>query len=169
MDQSIINFAVYEDDTEFCGMAEATLPDLSSLTETISGAGIAGNFEIPIIGHFDAMSLTLNFRTHTEESLNLCKPGYHTIQLYEAVQNSNRTAGTLDVKQARHVFKVIPKTYKAGKVAPAESAGASGEYAVHYWATYIDGDKVLEVDPENFICEMDGTDYLADVRSALGK
>ena len=41
--------------------------------------------------------------------------------------------------------------------------------AVRYWATYIDGKKVREIDPLNFICLIDGTDYLADVRKALGK
>lgn len=43
------------------------------------------------------------------------------------------------------------------------------EFAVRYWATYIDGKKVREIDPLNFICLIDGTDYLADVRKALGK
>ena len=43
MDQSIINFKVYEDSVEYVGMAQATLPDLTALTQSISGAGIAGN------------------------------------------------------------------------------------------------------------------------------
>ena len=34
--------------------------------------------------------------------------------------------------------------------------------------TYIDGKKVREVDQLNFICYVNGTDYLADVRKALG-
>lgn len=39
MDQSIINFKVYEDSVEYVGMAQATLPDLTALTQSISGAG----------------------------------------------------------------------------------------------------------------------------------
>ena len=35
MNETIINFAVYEDATEFLGMSEATLPDLSFLTQEI--------------------------------------------------------------------------------------------------------------------------------------
>ena len=38
MDQSIINFKVYEDSVEYVGMAQATLPDLTALTQSISGA-----------------------------------------------------------------------------------------------------------------------------------
>ena len=52
---------------------------------------------------------------------------------------------------------------------PATPANGSGEYAVRYWATYLEGKKVRELDPLNFICYINGTDYLAAVRKALGK
>ncbi|MCC8156358.1 MAG: phage major tail tube protein [Oscillospiraceae bacterium] len=168
MEQTINNFAVYEDDTNFIGMAEATLPDLDSIKDEIQGAGLMGKIEIPIIGQFEAMTLGLTFRTHTAEAVTLCEQRYHTIQLYEAVQQTNDTSGELEIKQTRHVFKVMPKTYKAGTVAPATSASASGEYAVHYWAEYVDGEKVLEIDPVGRKCYINGTDYYADVRTALG-
>jgi len=42
IDESVINFAVYEDSVEYAGMAKASLPDLNALTQSISGAGIAG-------------------------------------------------------------------------------------------------------------------------------
>ena len=38
-----------------------------------------------------------------------------------------------------------------------------------YFATYIGGVKVLEIDILNFIFFVNGVDYLADVRKALGK
>ena len=72
MDQSIINFKVYEDSVEYVGMAQATLPDLTALTQSISGAGIAGNVEAVILGHFDAMTLGLNFRTVTAATPLTC-------------------------------------------------------------------------------------------------
>lgn len=81
MDQSIINFKVYEDSVEYVGMAQATLPDLTALTQSISGAGIAGNVEAVILGHFDAMTLGLNFRTVTDQSVKLSEPRRHTIDL----------------------------------------------------------------------------------------
>ena len=54
VDESIINFALYEDANEYLGMAEVTLPELVSLTQEITGAGIAGNVEAVILGHFEA-------------------------------------------------------------------------------------------------------------------
>ncbi len=38
-----------------------------------------------------------------------------------------------------------------------------------YWKTYIDGKKVREIDPSNYVFEVDGVDYLAPARAALGK
>ena len=45
IDELVINYAVYEDATEYMGTTEATLPDLEFLTEELSGAGIAGHVE----------------------------------------------------------------------------------------------------------------------------
>lgn len=169
MDQSVINFAVYEDSVEYIGMAKATLPDLTSLTQSISGAGIAGNVEAVILGHYDAMSLGLNFRTTSTQAIRLSEPRRHTIDLRVAQQIEDPVAGELSVQNVKHILVVIPKSDKGGSVAPAAPTDGSGEYAVRYWATYIDGKKVREIDPLNSICYFNGTDYLAAVRKALGK
>lgn len=169
MDQNIINFAVYEDGIEYIGVAQATLPDLTALTQSITGAGVTGNIESVVIGHFDAMTLTLNFRTINSHSVKLSAPRRHNIDLRVAQQHENTTAGKIEVSAMKHVFVVIPKTDKGGTVAPASQSDGSGEYAVHYWATYMDGKKIREIDPLNSICYIDGVDYLAEVRSALGK
>ncbi len=169
MDQAVINFAIYEDSNEYCGLASVTLPDLTALTQTVSGAGIAGNIEAPILGHIDAMTLTLNFRTVTEQTVRLSEPRRHNIDLRVAQQNEDPVKGELAVDNVKHVLVVIPKTDKAGKVAPASASDGSGEYAVRYWKTYINGKKVREIDPLNYIYEINGVDYLADVRKALGK
>lgn len=168
-DESVINFAVYEDGVEYVGMATATLPNLSAIVQTLSGAGIAGNVEVPVLGHYDVMSLTLNFRTTTEHSVRLSEPRRHNIDLRMAQQIEDTVAGEVKVQSIKHVLVVVPKTDTGGTVAPAAPTNGSGEYSVRYWATYIDGAKVREIDPLNFICEVNGVDYLADVRKAIGK
>ena len=60
--------------------------------------------------------------------------------------------GKVVVRAVKHILVVIPKSDKGGSVAPAAPSNGSGEYAVRYWATYIDGKKVREVDQLNFIC-----------------
>ena len=129
MDQSIINFKVYEDSVEYVGMAQATLPDLTALTQSISGAGIAGNVESVILGHFDAMTLGLNFRTVTDQSVKLSEPRRHTIDLRVAQQDEDVVAGKVVVRAVKHILVVIPKSDKGGSVAPAAPSNGSGEYA----------------------------------------
>lgn len=169
MDQSLVNFALYEDGTEYMGIAKATLPDLNYLTQVISGAGMSGNLEAVIVGHLDTMTLGLEFRTTTTQAIKLAEPRRHQIDMRVAQQAENAVSGNLEISGVKHVFVVMPKGFKAGTVAPASSADSSGEYAVRYWATYTDGKKTLEIDPLNFICNINGTDYLAEVRKVLGK
>lgn len=145
VDQSTINWAVYEDNTEYAGMAQATLPNLTALTQSISGAGIAGNVDAVILGHFDAMSMTLNYRTMTEQAVRLSEPRRHNIDLRYAVQDEDPVAAAVQIRAIKHILVVIPKTHTPGTVAPATPENGTGEFAVRYWATYIDGKKVREM------------------------
>lgn len=169
MDQSVINFAVYEDGTEYYGMASVQMPTLSNLTQSLSGAGISGNIEEVVLGHQDAMTVTLNFHTTTPQSIALLEPRRHTIDLRIANEEEDPVTNALTVPSEKHVMVVIPKTHNVGQIAPAQPTNASGEYAVRYWATWLNGEKVREIDPMNFIYTVNGADYLADVRRAMGK
>ena len=168
-DEAVIIFAVYEDGVDHLGIASATLPNLAAIIQTDSGAGIPGNVEAPVLGHYDAMTLGLNFRTTTEQGVRLSEPRRHNIDLRAAQQIEDTVSGTIKVQNIKHIMVVIPKTETGGSIAPASPTNGSGEYAVRYWATYIAGARVREIDPLNFICFINGTDYLADVRKALGK
>ena len=169
MDQSNVNFAIFEDGTEYLGMASVGMPTLSNLVQSINGAGLAGNIEAVITGHVDNMTLTLNFRTTTPQSVKLSELRRHTIDLRVAQQHEDPVNNTMNAVAEKHVMVVIPKTHNVGSIAPASPSNGSGEYTVRYWATWIDGKKVREIDPMNFIYVVDGVDYLADVRKALGK
>lgn len=169
IDELVVNFAVYEDANEYLGMAEASLPDLEYMSEEMSGAGIGGNVEEIIIGHLSAMTATLNFRTVCKSAVRLLEPRVHKIDLRVAQQQTdNRTSG-IEVISLKHIMRVKPKKTALGKVAAASTADVSGEYAVSYYAMYMNGKKITEVDPLNFICTINGKDYLEEVRRALGK
>lgn len=62
IDETVIGFAVYEDATEYIGISEVTLPEISNITEEISGAGIGGKIESVILGAIEAMSLRTLYR-----------------------------------------------------------------------------------------------------------
>ncbi len=168
LDQAYINFAAYKDSTEYLGITKVTLPDIQFLTQSISGAGIAGNIEA-VISHIEAMTLGLDFRTTTSEATSLLEPIRHNLELRVARQDEDVVKGSLDVGKIKHVFVIIPKSYKGGSIAPASTGDASGEYAVRYWKCEIDGNTVIEVDPLNYILVINGVDYGKKIREALGK
>lgn len=169
IDETVIGFAVYEDATEHVGIAEVTLPEISSITEEISGAGMGGKVESVILGAIEAMTTTLNFRTVTRNAVKLHEPRQHNIDLRAAQQQKDTVKGTTEVVRVKHILVLTPKKLNPGKVATASAAEVSGEYATTYFATYIDGKKVLEIDPLNYIYFVNNKDWLADVRKALGK
>lgn len=169
IDETIINFAVYEEATEYYGMAEVTLPEISNITQEVQGAGINGTLESVVLGHIEAMTMTMNFRTLTKNAIKLAEPRNHTLDLRAAQQEHDTVSGKTNVVKVKHVLVVKPKKLNPGKLAQASPGEVSGEYAVSYFASYINGEKVTEIDILNFIYFINGTDYLAEVRKALGK
>ena len=167
--ESLIDFKVYEDKTEYLGVAQVGLPDIAYITQTITGAGIAGNVEAVLIGMMDVMSTTMQFRSCTDAAAKLAKPIAHQIDLRVAEQYWNSLGGQRVVQADKYVLKIIPKKTSPGNVTPASPADANGEYSTYYYAAYKDGKQLWEIDPHNYICVIDGVDYMAPVRKALGK
>lgn len=170
IDETVIGFAVYEDSVEYMGMAEVTMPEISNITEEISGAGVNGKYESIILGQVEPMNMTLNFRTVSNSAIKLYEPKRHNLDLRAAQQQQDSTNGTIEVVSVKHVIVATPKKLNIGKLATASAADVSGEYAVTYLATYIDDVKMLEVDPLNYIYYVNGQDdRWAKIRKALGK
>ena len=160
-DTTTIDYAVYED-----GMTGVKMPDLSFSTEKITGAGIIGEVEEIMIGRMSAMTVTFNFRTITAAAVKLLQPYVHTIDLRVAQQQID-TNGNNSVAAVKYILKVKPKKLSLGKIESATKADVSGEYAVTYYALYINNEKVTEIDPFNCICKINGTDYLSSVNNVL--
>ena len=93
VENGVTNFAVYEDATEYYGMAEVTLPEITQISEEVKGAGIAGTFDGTFVGHLEAMSLTLNFRSVTTDAIKLAEPRKHQLDLRAAQQSWDNSTG----------------------------------------------------------------------------
>lgn len=167
--EAIIDFEVYEDSANLVGVAKATLPDITFLTQTLSGAGITGNIEAVLIGMVDKMELGLDFRSVTDAAARLASPVKHRIELRVAEQIWDTVAVEKEIQAVKYVMVVVTKSTSTGAIAPASPADASGKYSVYYYAAYKNGKTLWELDPFNQICNINGVDYLADVRRALGK
>ena len=109
IDETVIGFAVYEDATEYMGLSEVALPEISNITEEISGAGIGGKIESVILGAIEAMTTTFNFRTVTKNAIKLNEPRQHNIDLRAAQQQKDTVKGTTEVVRVKHILVLTPR------------------------------------------------------------
>ena len=166
--ERLIDFRVYENSNMFIGIADAELPTLEAMTETVSGAGIAGEYDSPLIGHYQSMTLSLNWRTPTPKQLALAAPKIHQLDLRGAIQVNDAANGRYRSVPLRVLVNGTPKTTNPGKFEKNASMDSSNELEVTYFKIWYDGKEYIEIDKLNYICKIDGVDYLAEVRQALG-
>lgn len=166
--QKMINYRVYDNGNDLLGMADVQLPSIEYLSESIKGAGIAGEFDAPTMGHFAPMALTINWRTIDKEQLALSGISGKKLDLRAAIQAYNASTGEYVIKALRVVVIGTPKKADLGKLVVAGTSDASTELSVSYLKVELDGVKLIEIDIFNYIGFIDGKDWLADVKKALG-
>ena len=164
-----INLELYEDSVNLLGVAKVKLPDITFPCVTISGAGMMGNMEVPLYGMVDAMSTTITWLTPHQDAVKLMSPKKHQLDMRVVEEYWDTEETDVDLWPDKYVMIVRPKTLGVGDVAPMAAANTSGEYAIYYYAAYRDGKQLWEIDKRNMKCVIDGVDYMADVRKALGK
>ncbi|GHV45271.1 hypothetical protein FACS1894204_03950 [Synergistales bacterium] len=164
-----INFSVYYEGEDMLGIAEGEFPNLEGMTETVKGAGVAGEFDSVTLGHFQSMTLSLTWRTTTSDFIKLAAQKAHNLYLYGAHQAYDAGLGEYRTNQLAVFVKAIPKTLNIGKLAVAEMTDTQSEFEVLYLKLDLNGRERIELDKLNYIYKVDGVDYLAGVRAALGK
>lgn len=166
---TVITSAMYEDDAEYVGIAEVTMPSMAFLTQTISGTGIAGEYETVILGQLSAMELGLKMLILSKQAIQLSTPEVHKWEFREVQQKLENSTGALEVTGVKHIVQAVPKSMGGGTIKNNSTSDPEIKASVKYWAEYRDGEKILELDPLNCICYVNGVDYMEKVRQALGK
>ncbi len=170
VDEGVTQFAVYEDENMYYGIAEVKLPDIENEVFNVSGAGLLGSVEIPVAGGIKAMTVTLNFDHVNEASKNLSEQRVHNVSLWRADQHYNYGEGRLEQKQKKILLRIIPKKLSGGTLKNSSPLNVSGEYACHYYCEIDEnGNKTCEIDPLNFrYIDHNGNDRAAEIRQCLG-
>ncbi|MDH5525148.1 MAG: phage major tail tube protein [Desulfobulbaceae bacterium] len=167
--EKLINFAVYNDGAEMLGVADATLPSLEYMTDTVGGAGIAGEVDSPVLGHFKSLTVGIKFRTVTGNVTALAAPKSHHLDLRGSIQVYDSGSGEYTPTSVKLVVKAVPKKAALGKFETGKPQDSENEFEVNYLKLWIDGVEKIEIDKYNYMCVIDGVDYLAAVRANLGK
>lgn len=162
-------FRVYLDGSnDLKGVTDLQLPSFEPMKDTVKGAGIAGEYESPTKGHFGSQKLSLNWRTLNKALLQLLKQESQRLDLRGAFQDYDAANGRQVTRKVRVVVQGPATKVDPGKWETGASTGGSAELEVMYIKLELDGETYIEIDKLNFICIIDGVDYMADVRAALG-
>ena len=150
-------------------MTDVELPSLQAMTETISGAGIAGEYESPVLGHFQSLVLKLKWRTVTRLGLLLLAPVQHSLQLRGSIQIMDSTAGVLLTQAMQVDVRGQLKVFNPGKFEPGKPMEVDSDVEVARITIKLAGVVLVELDKFNMIFRVNGTDYLQAVRTDIGQ
>lgn len=164
----LINAKIYNEGKELMGAGTVEFPDFEFMTESATGLGLAGEIDIPVLGHFKSLTMSVNWNSVCEQAANLLAPKAHQLAIYGSVQDWDASNGTFSPSPVRVLVKATPKKSGVGKFEPGKKMEPATEFELTYVKMSIGGKEKVELDKINFICRINGTDYLSAVRSHLG-
>lgn len=168
--EKLVNFRAYGGvgSLEVLGLTDIELPKFEAITDTIAGAGIAGEYDSPVIGHFKSMTVKLKWRTFTRFAVALLAPVQQTFDFRASVQVQDPMLGALDTDAWRVEVRGQPKGMEPGKLEPGKPTDATCEIEVAKIILSNAGVPIVELDKFNMIYKVNGFDYLRKIRVDLG-
>lgn len=166
--ERLINFRVYKNGTDLLGVATVDLPELEAMSDTVSGAGIAGEVESPVLGHYSSMTTTFTWRTIEKSLAELSAQKAHKVEIRGSQQVYDAANGVYSTVPVRCSMRITPKTVSLGSLEPGSTTDSEQEFEVLYIKLFVNKKEVVEIDKYNYICRFNGQDILANVRADLG-
>ncbi|MCI6870078.1 MAG: phage major tail tube protein [Selenomonadales bacterium] len=163
------NFEFYLNGVKKPGVVDITLPNLEAKTTTITGAGISGDIDMPVSGHTNNLTVELNFRITDETALELGEVRAYDFEMFGAEEVYDAATGEYKAKSLRVMVRLLPTSVELGKLSPAETMDTKLTGSAIYLKVSVDGVTKVEVDKLNYIYNVNGTDFLAKIRKALGQ
>lgn len=166
----IIDFAVYENGTEYLGLAKVGLPASQNKTLTVNGAGFPGDVDMPIPGAKNAQHVTIDFVDMQTSAYILAEERIHDLDLRHVHEEYDPKTRQIEKHLIKENMRVYPISRGGGDVAPASAQNVTNEFSVISRKEYIDGKVAGEYDPFNgVIKDATGKNILADVNKLLGR
>lgn len=163
----INNFNIYKDGNILIGVSgEVTLPDFEGMTETISGAGLLGEYDAVNPGQFSAQELEVPFRLAYGDIYTVLNSQTINLTLRGSLQISNG-AGERENVGMRVIVQGSPKKLTGGTVAAGKPMSAAVTLALTYIKIEINGETSVELDKLNSVFVVNGTDRLAAIKALI--
>lgn len=171
METRTIKYAVYNRNGKvpkrIADTTEVTLPDIEYLTESLSGAGINGEIDLPTLGQIGAATLSISERSLGENSIEISEPHTQNLELRWATMTLNEATGAVETIDKKLIFKGLPKKLTLGKLAPNSAEESSIDFEMLYIKYIVKGVVKIEIDKINDVFKVNGVDYNANITNVL--
>ena len=162
----LTDYAVFKDGKLLLGTADIELPSIEYLTDTIKGPGIAGEVDMPTMGMTSSMEV--NWRTVNEDLTELMAPRAHDLECRGAQAHYDSATGRIRQVPVVVKVRVLPKSGELGKFETGATTGSSNTMECVYLKVSVDGKTRVEIDKFARVFRINGTDFMAEIRAALG-
>lgn len=167
--EKLNDFRVYIDDNNTSpGISDIELPTLNAISDTVSGAGILGEYDSPLLGQFESAKIKLNWKSIGEERALLYQVGSHKIDCRLANQSYDIASSTHKISADRVVVIGPVISNEFGKASKGSAYEGSTEIECMYYRLESNGKVLIELDKVNHIFKVNGVDQLSELRKALG-
>jgi len=168
----VANYSIFKDGRRLIGLADVTLSNLQNLTDSLKGSGIFGEIDMPVQAHFQAISVTFNWITITDDAVFATIQDGAILDAWAALQAHDSSTGKIIHEGWRYTMTTAPKSFNLGKL----EVGAKGESVSEYELIGIrclHNDKVMfEMNKENAVCRWNNGIQLVDnarrIRQLIG-
>ena len=163
----ISNFNVYDyNNNKLIGVSgEVSLAEISTVTATISGAGLLGDMDLPVIGQMGSIEQVVPFNVLNDDAFKLFKLNKSiTLVLRGDIQSTDTATGEFKHNGMKITWRGYVKKITPGKVKAAEAMGASVTLELVYIHIRFDNKTVLKIDKMNSVFQIGDEDLLAEIK-----
>lgn len=153
----------------FLGTASVDLPKIAYQTQKVTGAGIAGEIEVPLLAKLESLKVKLRWHALSPEVSYLARQDPHDIALYGAINKYDTAKGILGVMPVRIEFRGLTKVTETGAFKPNEFMDSATEFEIIALKITIAGEVAFELNKLDYIFKVDGEDYVAEEAGALNR
>lgn len=167
--QFLTNFRMYNSGSALVGVTgDVALPKFDAITETVSGAGILGEFESAVPGAFKSQTLEVPFRVIDKTMFQMAAGSGNASLTFRGNQQINDYSHGGVINQGVRMETRGPiKSIELGKAAPGKTTDSKCTQEILFIALYVDHKEVLYLDKLNFIYRLNDVDMLKGITTNM--
>ena len=151
---------------EIPDFVSVTLPSIENLMETIRGAGIIGEIEVPTTAAVGPLTLTLASKS-CEGMTILLAPGIHKVEIVWVRDVFDTGGSKIGLSQEKAIASGFTKKLDEGSIEHNAGQDVNVEMTCNTYNRYTDGKAFFELDKTNGVYKVDGKDRMSAIMALL--